>query len=90
MAYYNLGNSYDVGSGVNVDKKKAKYYYELAAVNGGMQARYNLGCLEGNAGNHLRSIMMTRCRQYLTNLCGVVCDVVREYGSSVSSSSSRG
>ena len=34
----------DVGRGVEVDKKKAKYYYELAAMNGDVQARYNLGC----------------------------------------------
>ena len=33
-AYYNLGNSYDDGLGVEMDKKKAKHYYELAAMNG--------------------------------------------------------
>ena len=54
-AYFNLGNSYDVGSGVEVDKKKAKYYYELAAMNGGIQARHNLGCSEGMAGNYQRA-----------------------------------
>ena len=29
-AYFNLGNSYYNGRGVEVDKKKAKHYYELA------------------------------------------------------------
>ena len=33
-AYYNLGNSYTNGNGVTMDKKKAKNYYELAAMNG--------------------------------------------------------
>ena len=50
-AYCNLGYSYDSGMGVEVDKKKAKHYWELAAMNGDLNARYNLGCLEGQAGN---------------------------------------
>ena len=50
-AYYNLGISYENGDGVEMDKKKAKYYYELAAINGSVEARHNLGCLEGNSGN---------------------------------------
>ena len=32
--YYNLGNSYDRGLGVEVDLKKAKHYHELAAIAG--------------------------------------------------------
>jgi TPR repeat protein len=31
-AYYHLGNAYDDGTGVEIDKKKAKYYFELAAI----------------------------------------------------------
>ena len=54
--YYNLGNSYDVGRGVAIDKKKAIHYWELAAMNGHIKARYNLGCLEGNSGNHRRAM----------------------------------
>ena len=50
-AYCNLGVAYDNGDGVEMDKKKAKYYYELAAINGSVEARHNLGCLEGNSGN---------------------------------------
>ena len=54
-AYCNLGVSYDSGMGVEVDKKKAKHYYELAAMNGNVNARFNLGCMEGQAGNHHRA-----------------------------------
>ena len=50
-AYYNLGISYENGDGVEMDKKKAKHYYELAAMNGSLDARYNLGCMEVYAGN---------------------------------------
>ena len=55
LAYYNLGNSYANGRGVEVDRKKATQYYELAAMGGGVQARHNLGCSEGNAGNYHRA-----------------------------------
>ena len=54
-AYYNLGNAYDNGDGVEIDKKKAKYYLELAAMNGNVKARYNIGRAEGIAGNHQRA-----------------------------------
>ena len=54
-AYYNLGNSYFVGRGVEVDRKKATHYYELAAMNGDVKARHNLGMMEGQAGNHQRA-----------------------------------
>ena len=35
-----------------MDEKKARYYYELAAMQGHVHARYNLGAEEGKAGNH--------------------------------------
>ena len=54
-AYYNLGNSYREGMGVDINTKKAKHYYELAAMNGDITARHNLGGLEYNAGNHQRA-----------------------------------
>ena len=54
-AYSKLGYSYDVGRGVKVDKKKAKHYYELAAMNGDLHARHNLGCVEGRTGNNTRA-----------------------------------
>ena len=54
-AYYNLGNSYDQRRGVEVDQKKAKYYFELAAMCGHIKARHNLACREGMAGNEKRA-----------------------------------
>ena len=51
-AYYNLGVFYTRGRGVDVDKKKAIHYNELAAMNGDVQGRHNLGCDELEAGNH--------------------------------------
>ena len=53
--YYNIGVAYDVGKGVDVDKGKAKHYWELAAMAGYVDARYNLGMMEGKAGNHLQA-----------------------------------
>ena len=55
-AYANLGYSYDYGRGVGVDKKKAKHYYEIAAMKGDVHARHHLGVVEGDAGNHRRAI----------------------------------
>ena len=49
-AYHNLGTAYDNRRGVEIDMKKAKHYYELAAINGSVKARYNLGVIEGQAG----------------------------------------
>jgi len=50
-AYGNIGNSYHLGIGVEVDKEKAKHYYELAAMGGNVDARSNLGALEAHKGN---------------------------------------
>ena len=54
-AYYNLGVAHENGRGVEVDKKKAKHFYELAAMNGDVDARYNLGRMEAQAGNIARA-----------------------------------
>ena len=54
-AYLNLGNSYAIGQGVDRDEEKAKHYKELAAMKGDANARYNLGCMEGAAGNFQRT-----------------------------------
>ena len=54
-AYYNLGNTYRLGRGVEVDMKKAKHYYELAAINGHVIARHNLGCIEEQDDNYQRA-----------------------------------
>jgi len=55
-AYCHIGNYYGYGSvGISShvmrDKNKAKQYYELGAIMGDPQARYNLGCMENNEGN---------------------------------------
>jgi len=55
-AYYNLGVAYDQGTGVEIDKKKAKHYYELATMGGDIMARHNLGMMEGQAGNNERAL----------------------------------
>jgi len=55
-AYIGIGLAYDNGNGVEVDKKKAIYYYELAAMGGSVNARHNLGWLEENAGNADRAL----------------------------------
>ena len=43
MAYYNSPVAYDVGRGVEINEKKAEHYDELAAINGSVMARHNLG-----------------------------------------------
>ena len=43
--YNSIGNSYLYGQGVEIDKKKARHYYELAAIRGCERARYTLGLL---------------------------------------------
>ena len=53
--YYNLGCSYRDGQGVQMDKKKAKHYFEQAAMCGHIKARHNLGGLEWEAGNEQRA-----------------------------------
>ena len=55
-AYYNLGDLYHNGRGVELDKKKGKHYYELAAMGGNLEARHNLGCDEYKAGNFHRAM----------------------------------
>ena len=59
-AYYNLGQSYNEGMVVTIDKKKAKHFYELAAMNGHIKARHNLGATEYNIGNYDRA-----CKHYI-------------------------
>lgn len=58
-AYFNLGKSYDhdctITLGRENNQKKAKHYYELAAMGGNMEARNNLAVLEYKAGNYDRA-----------------------------------
>jgi len=55
-AYTNIGCAYDFGEGVEVDKKKAHHYFELAAKKGNVLARHNLGVVEMRAGNFGRAL----------------------------------
>ena len=55
-AYVCIGYSYHYGEGVEIDKKKAKHYYELAAMAGDVEARYNLGNNEVRAGKFDRAV----------------------------------
>lgn len=55
-AYVCIGYAYDIGRGVDVDKKKSVYYYELAAMGGNATARYGLGLIEARAGNMDRAL----------------------------------
>ena len=41
---------------MEIDKKKAKHYFELAAIKGDMLARHNLGVKEAQGGNFERAI----------------------------------
>ena len=55
-AYCRIGTAHHFGRGVEIDIMKAKHYYELAAIGGDVQARHNLGCMEGQACNMDRAI----------------------------------
>jgi len=55
-AYTSIGALYSNGDGVQVDKKKAMHYYELAAIKGDAYARYNLGLGEEDMGNMDRAL----------------------------------
>ena len=55
-SYTNIGVAHDNGRGVEVDKKKAVHYFELATMQGDSTARYNLGEMEEKAGNMNRAI----------------------------------
>merc|ERR1711971_515199 len=48
---YHLASAYFYGEGVRTDLIKAKYHYELAAIGGNDNARFNLGVLEAQSGN---------------------------------------
>ena len=56
VSYSCIGNAYDNGRGVDVDKKKAIHYWELAAMKGHASARNNIGVDEANSGNMERAL----------------------------------
>jgi len=55
-AYTRIGYLYHQGNGIEVDKKKAMYYYELGAIQGNAMARHNLGNKEYRADNMDRAV----------------------------------
>ena len=55
-SYRNIAISYGCGQGVERDEKKAKHYYELAAMGGDVEARHNIGKFEAKAGNMNRAL----------------------------------
>ena len=55
-AYFNIGNSYRIGRVLERDDAKANHYYALAAMEGGVNARHNLGVYEDDAGNWDRAL----------------------------------
>ena len=55
-SYGNIGDFYDNGFGVEVDKERAKHYYELAAMGGDVLARHRLGLEEEDKGNMDRAL----------------------------------
>ena len=55
-AYCDVGSAYENGNGVEIDEKKATYYYKLAAIRGDVNARCNLGTMEVRAGNMNRAL----------------------------------
>ena len=51
-ACINIGNIYDKGDGVAVDKKKAALVMKIGALRGDIYARHNIGNSEYKLGNH--------------------------------------
>lgn len=56
VAHSKVGELYCCGDGVQTNYKNAKYHLEISAMAGNVQARHNLGSIEGNSGNHQRAM----------------------------------
>ena len=56
ISCHNIAYAYEYGRDVEVDKKKAKHYFELAAMRGDVNARYVLSSKEWDAGNMDRAL----------------------------------
>lgn len=54
-AALNLGIMYKKGDGVEQDINKYVHYTQMAAMKGNVQARFNLGTIEGQQGNTVRA-----------------------------------
>ena len=73
FGYNNIGHVYDLGDGVERDKKMASHYYELAAMEGDAAARHNLGVDEDDAGNYDKAL-----KHYMIAVRGGDTDSVKE------------
>ncbi|EJK45721.1 hypothetical protein THAOC_35648 [Thalassiosira oceanica] len=56
QALFDLGNVYNFGDGVQQDNAKAVEFFAKAAMQGHVLSRHNLGCIEGDKGNHDRAV----------------------------------
>ena len=55
-AHYHLALMYQLGKGFKKDEKKASYHLECAVIGGHVDARYNLGYIEGENGRLDRAV----------------------------------
>ena len=55
-ALCHLGVAYHRGIGAEEDKGKGAEYFKKAAMRGHVASRHNLGCYEGEKGNHNRAV----------------------------------
>ena len=56
-AHYELSVAYDDGTMVEKDAKKQLYHLEEAAIQGHVDARSNLGCVEAGRGRYERAML---------------------------------
>ena len=55
-AFFNLGVDHYYGRGVQQDMAKAIHFHEKAAMQGHVDSRHILGCIEGQEGNYDRAV----------------------------------
>ncbi|EJK48429.1 hypothetical protein THAOC_32772, partial [Thalassiosira oceanica] len=55
-ALFNLGAAYYEGDDIQQDEAKAAEFFTKAAMQGHVLSRHNLGCIEGDKGNHDRAV----------------------------------
>ena len=73
-SYFTIGCAYDTGDGAEIDKKKAIHYYELAAMQGSVKARYNLGVEEEQANGNMDRAL----KHYMIAVRGGYSNAVKE------------
>ena len=87
-AFFDIGDAYTNGNGVERDEKKAKHFYEQAAMGGHVVARFYLGVAEmqkGKMGRALKHWMiavkdgMDQCLENIKKLYRVGCATKDDY-----------